>query len=268
MAQRFADWYYAISTSRLGEARGTDPCRASCKRFGDGIVQVSDPKVLIPWAHKILGEEMKNAGHRAEDGNEPSAYTAQQRPKDLLEVARRSLPNEINELEQLYNGKSTNTTPMALLKARNDVKRWLRANAQVPFKVVPEEPNPDRAPITHYESGLLEGSRSQIKFERWMLSDVEICQDIAEFAPFAIALRGGMPAETATQASAPPAPSSGSKAAQTTPRSEVETPPALPSNEDEPFIGAQGPTTITVTVMAIGAIAVVALIATLWWMYV
>ena len=31
MAQRFADWYYAITTSRLGETRGREPCDNACQ---------------------------------------------------------------------------------------------------------------------------------------------------------------------------------------------------------------------------------------------
>ena len=33
----------------------------------------------------------------------------------------------------------------------------------------------------------------EVNFEHWMLSDINLCKDIAEFAQFAIALRGGLP---------------------------------------------------------------------------
>ena len=33
MAQRFADWYYAIATSRLGEDAGREPCETACRKY-------------------------------------------------------------------------------------------------------------------------------------------------------------------------------------------------------------------------------------------
>jgi hypothetical protein len=42
-------------------------------------------------------------------------------------------------------------------------------------------------------------------FERWMLSDLSLCRDVAEFSPFALALRGGA---LAPQAESPVTPRS------------------------------------------------------------
>ena len=262
MAQRFADWYYAIAISRLGEQRGTEPCRASCQKFGDGIVQVADPKVLIPWAHKLLQDELAAAGDPATDGDEPGAYTGHQHPKELLATVRHSLPGQLAALEQCYHAKKPNAQPLKLLQARYEVKRWLKANAQIPFKVAPESPNPDRAPITHYESGLLEGTRSQLKFERWMLTDIDMCQDIAEFAPFAVALRGGLPPVSYATSTPPATPlpeltPSPSSPVATTKAHDVQ---AQPNEADAGAISG---------IMVVGLIlAALALITAIWWMYV
>ncbi len=103
MAQRFADWYYAITTSRLGESRGRGPCDTSCQKFGEGIVQVTDAKALVGWAHDIV-LELEQAGSRAMDGDEPNAYTGDKHPKELLQRARTALPAEVELLEASYGG--------------------------------------------------------------------------------------------------------------------------------------------------------------------
>ena len=48
MAQRFADWYYAIATSRLGEDGGRGPCETACAKFGEGIGMEGDPAARHP----------------------------------------------------------------------------------------------------------------------------------------------------------------------------------------------------------------------------
>ena len=87
MAQRFADWYYAIAVSRLGEARGSGPCDTACQRFGEGIVQVSESRALVQWAHDIVLTEVSRAGGVARDGDEPNADSDQRQvpmPMDFL----------------------------------------------------------------------------------------------------------------------------------------------------------------------------------------
>ena len=204
MAQRFADWYYAISTSRLGESRGRQPCEDACARFGEGIVNVSDARGLVPWAHDIVKEELAKAGNRIADGNEPNAYTGNQAPKALLYLAREALPTELEILELTYGGKATpeqidqvaaplGGNPMGVLHARYAAKRWMRDNANVPFEVAPDKPILDRAPLPLYESDRMATPEEEVGFEHWMISDIDLCKDIAEFAHFAIALRGGLP---------------------------------------------------------------------------
>ncbi|MEZ4241893.1 MAG: hypothetical protein R3F59_38240 [Myxococcota bacterium] len=205
MAQRFADWYYAITTSRLGESRGREPCDVACKRFGDGIVSVTDPRSLVPWAHEIVLKELEGAGTRATDGDEPNAYTGEKHPKDLLVRARGALPNEVKLLEASYSGRAPEAeveamaeqlggNPIGILRARYRVKQWLRDQEGVPFEVAPEVPNIDLAPLPLYESGRMATPQEEINFEQWMINDIELCRDIAEFAHFALALRGGLPA--------------------------------------------------------------------------
>ena len=204
MAQRFADWYYAITTSRLGETRGREPCDVACQRFGEGIVNVTESRALIGWAHEIVLRELENTGSRAMDGDEPNAYTGDRQPKELLSLARRALPNEVALLEATYGGRASKQevdslaaplggNPLGVLKARYRVKQWLRDHQQVPFEVAPDEPIMDRAPLPLYESGHMATDQEEANFEQWMISDLDLCKDIAEFAHFSIALRGGLP---------------------------------------------------------------------------
>ena len=204
MAQRFADWYYAIATSRLGEADGEAPCQAACGRFGEGIVQVTESRALISWAHDIIKDELGKTGRpRVSDGDWPNAYTGGNSPKRLLNDAREELGTEVRLLELVYGGTSTGDEvdqlaeslggmPIATLKARYRVKQWLRQNARVPFDVAPDSPILDRAPLPLYESGQMKSAREEEQFEQWMITDLDLCKDIAEFAHFAIALRGGL----------------------------------------------------------------------------
>lgn len=208
MAQRFADWYYAIATSRLGEQRGRGPCQAACEKFGAGIVDVTESRALVNWAYKIIVDELDGAGDRATDGDEANAYTGQKKPKSLLRQARSALPEEVALLEDVYSGNASDDQvatrakklggmPIGVLKSRYRVKQWLRDNAEVPFEVAPESPNLDRAPLPLYESAKMKSEAEEEHFEQWMLTDLDLCKDIAEFAHFAIALRGGLGSETA-----------------------------------------------------------------------
>jgi hypothetical protein len=205
MAQRFADWYYAIATSRLGEGRGRRPCEVACQKFGEGIVKVSDGRKLVPWAHEIIKSELEKAGARITDGDEPNAYTNNQAPKGLLARARGDLSAEVALLEACYGGRSSAAeiealaaplggNPLGVLRARYRVKQWLRDRTGVPFDVAPDQPILDRAPLPLYESGRMATIAEEDSFEQWMISDLNLCRDIAEFAQFAIALRGGVPA--------------------------------------------------------------------------
>ncbi|MBK7760774.1 MAG: hypothetical protein IPI35_31075 [Deltaproteobacteria bacterium] len=81
--------------------------------------------------------------------------------------------------------------PIAVLQARYALKRVLRSQYNVQFTEVPDQPNLDWGPLPLYECGRMDGTNEEKSFETWMLSDLSLCKDIAEFSSFAIALRGG-----------------------------------------------------------------------------
>lgn len=241
MAQQVADWYYAIATSRLGEKRGRGPCDAACVAFGQGVVDITESRKLVPWAHSLIVEQLKGAGNRAADGDDPSAYTGSKRPKALLLAAREVLPKEVELLEVVYGAdadrsriealsKPLGGNPLGILKARYAVKRWLRDNRSVPFEVAPDKPVLDRAPLPLYEADRMASSGEESQFEQWMLTDIDLCKDIAEFAHFSIALRGGLPSAeeiaASKQRAAPPPPAASdappAPAAPSAPSDEVE----------------------------------------------
>jgi hypothetical protein len=204
MAQRFADWFYAIATTRHGELAGREPCERACQKFGEGIAGVTESNALVGWAHGIIEEELKPLGNPVNDGDWVSAYTAKQKPKVLLAHARNQLEQEIHLLEACYSGtfddeqlsvlaQPLGGMPLGVLRARYRVKQWLQEKNGLPFEVTPDQPNMDRAPLPLYESHRMANQDEVVNFERWMVTDLELCRDIAEFAHFAIALRGGLP---------------------------------------------------------------------------
>lgn len=239
MAQRFTDWYYAIAVSRLGETSGNAPFRAACARFSQGVVQVTDPRRLLGWAHGIAREEVidKTGGGRLLDGDDPNAFTRNQRPKALLAQARTAMPKEVGLLERAFAGESTDD-PYGVLKARYAVKTWLRDHADVPFRVTPTRADPDRTPIPFYEAGHLRNSQEEVHFELWMLNELEVCQDVAEFAHYAIALRGGLPAASETPQPTTNVPPPVVAAAPTSPVTVV---PALARPAPAPAVQQQQP---------------------------
>jgi hypothetical protein len=261
MAQRFADWYYAIATSRLGESGGREPCARACQRFGEGVVQVTESRNLVPWAHAIIADELSRRGGRAMDGDEKTAYTGGKSPKQLLAKARRALPGEIAVLEACYGrgapdselerlAKPYGGVPLGVLKARYTVKSYLKKSQAVPFDVAPDDPVLDRAPLPLYESGRMATAAEENSFEQWMLTDIDLCRDIAEFAQFAVALRGGVP-EVAPEP----------RRAPERPRGEVEAPPSAPSRAGG-LIAAGGAAAVIVIVLAV--VVLVAVAAGLW----
>lgn len=217
MAQRFADWYYAIAVSRLGEARGRQPSDSARAAFGQGVVNVTEPRNLVGWAHGLIVEQVTAAGERATDGDEQTAYTGGSRPKALLRKARAALPAEVALLEACYSATAYDEAeverlagplggnPLGILKARYAIKKWLRDQEEVPFNVAPDEPVLDRAPLPLYEANRMASRDEEGQFEQWMLTDIDLCRDIAEFASFSIALRGGLDAAAAPSAGGPSA---------------------------------------------------------------
>jgi hypothetical protein len=50
----------------------------------------------------------------------------------------------------------------------------------------------------------MKSPQEEANFEKWMLTDLDLCKDIAEFAHFGIALRGGVGGEEPTGKSITP----------------------------------------------------------------
>jgi hypothetical protein len=201
MAQRISDWYFALATARVGENAGREARKVASARFAEGVAAITDGRELIPWAHRTLLAEL--GSQRATDGDEASAFTAKRPPKALLAEARAGVPAAFSLIERMYRGER-NLDPHACLLGRYQIKRWLRDTAGVPFRVVPDAPDPDRAPMPLWEAARLAGPQEDHTFEQWLSQDIDLCQDVAEFAHFAIALRGGIP-EVASAIRTPPA---------------------------------------------------------------
>jgi hypothetical protein len=233
MAQRFTDWYYAVSTARLGDAHGRAPMQRACLRFQQGIVNISEPGELADWAHAIIADEIREAGGRIGGGDFPNALTDRRPPSELLAEARGQLaPAQLELLALTYDAAvpmsevtraadALGGMPVAVLEARHALKQALRANG-VKLSEVAERPNLDCAPLPVYESGRMTNPTEEANFEKWLLSDLSLCKDVAEFAAFALSIRTGAlrAAAPARAATAPGiAPSTRSPAAPQRPRS-------------------------------------------------
>jgi hypothetical protein len=239
MAQRFTDWYYAIAISRLGEVEGERPFRAACAKFSKGVVKVDDTRRLLGWAHNIARKQLHRRveGGRVPDGDFPNAFTRRQSPKALLAQVRTEMPRQMALLEDAYTHGKLPDDLIEVLHARYAIKAFLRDNHDVPFKVTPRDPDPDRAPLTLYEAGKLANDAEDVHFELYMLNEQEICQDVAEFAHYAIALRGGVgrspsvvpqPAQRAPEPAPQPAPVSRPAPAPAPAAAQPEAPPVVP----------------------------------------
>jgi len=203
MAQRFSDWYYAVASSRLGEAGGREPLERACQCFAQGILGLNEAKDLAPWAHELLLGEINAHGGRNPGDDQPGRATGQRSPTSLLRSAAGGMSREpIRILALAYDAsfpiegvmeacKELGGYPYAVLHARYQVKNWLADNEGVEFEELPAAPSLDRAPLPLYEAGRMQSSQEDGAFERWMLSDLALCRDVAEFSPFALALRGG-----------------------------------------------------------------------------
>ena len=203
MAQRFTDWYYAITAVRLGDANGREPMERACQSFAKGIMTVTRTSELIDWAHGLVLSEVRSAGGRVPGGDFPNALTNKRSPIELLQAVRGHLSEKHVDLLSMafdpsvdldrltHAAEAQGGMPLALLQARYELKRVLRDHAQVPFSVVPDEPNLDRAPLPIYETARMSSAEEEAYFEKWLITDLDLCKDVAEFATFAHALRAG-----------------------------------------------------------------------------
>lgn len=203
MAQRFSDWYYAVTACRLGDQHGRNPLQRACTRFQQGIVSVSNPNDLAEWAHSILSEELRMAGGRIPGGDFSNQLTGNKLPSEILARARQAMPAaQVRLLAHAYDARypydrvareaeALGGMPFAVLDARYALKRWLRTEARIGFTEVPEKPNLDYAPLPLYEAGRMSNANEENGFEKWMLQSMPLCKDIAEFGVFALSLRNG-----------------------------------------------------------------------------
>ena len=72
LAQRVADWYYALATSFAGETKGAQLADQACNQFGTGVGRLDNEEDLIPWAHDIINREFQKLGGNAKGLNHPS----------------------------------------------------------------------------------------------------------------------------------------------------------------------------------------------------
>lgn len=199
LAQRVSDWFYAICSSRYGEAQGYPVFQSASRRFGEGVVGVAHSEDLVPWAHGILSTEIIRAGLTPTAVNVASGYSGGHPPVDLLFAAKAALPMEVDVLRRFFTGEDEASlaplveplggVPSALLHARYALKRWLKTEYDLPFEITPNEPNMDLFPLSMYESNRMKNESEVSRFEKWMLDNTSLCRDVAEFAPFAAALR-------------------------------------------------------------------------------
>jgi hypothetical protein len=203
MAQRFSDWYYSIISVRLGDARGRVPLQRACLRFQQGIASVTNPAELIEWAYLLIAEEVHTAGDWLEGGDFPNQLTGGRTPTELLRaVASKLKPADVRLLSAAFDknisqehlstqAEAAGGMPLAILNARYALKSALKEHAGVRFQEVPDQPNLDYMPLPLYEAGRMGTAREQAGFEKWMLSNIRICRDVAEFGVFSLALRNG-----------------------------------------------------------------------------
>jgi len=203
LAQTVADWYYALATSFAGEELGAEIAESACSAFGQQVVKLSAEDDLIPWAHALIEKKLRDSGTRATGLNRPSLYSNARPPVDVLLYAKKNLPEEVALLEAAYRGEmpahqlASQTKelgyPYALLLARYAVKKILRDDLKAPLAIIYDDPDRDLCPLPLYESGRLQDNKERSTFEQWVITRNGISQDIAEFAPFAIELRQGLP---------------------------------------------------------------------------
>jgi hypothetical protein len=212
MARRFNDWYYAVATSRLGFTEARPALEQACAAFVEGISTVSRANDVVDWAHSVLSRYVHQESGRIAGGDFKNALTGDRSPVRLLQQVRPTLDNsharllcmaysaEVTDLDLEQAAEATDAGwPMALLDARYALKRSLRDNLQVGFSVVPIQPDLDCAPLPLYESNRMSTGDEEALFEKWLITNEELCRDLAEFATFAHALRtGAMQAPTQT----------------------------------------------------------------------
>jgi hypothetical protein len=194
----------------------------ACQAFAQGIVSVTRPRALVDWAHDLLERELQAVGRGLDatgstGSDHPNAMTRNRSPTELIHnVAGDLEPTLRHVLALAYDpaiplhsvdavADDLGGTPFVMLKARYALKNLLMRTQDIPFAVVPEDMDMDRTPISLYEAQRLASGNETAELEKWLLSDIDLCKDVAEFSAFVHALRGGALSEWATTDNIPAA---------------------------------------------------------------
>ena len=214
MAQRFSDWYFALSAARYGEQRSRDGLERACQLFAQGITSVENAQDLEGWAFGLLDGELQELGDPAKGIDEPTRLTGNRLPSRLLRraVAEAECPSlpllaltwspDVDAATLEEAAEQAGGYPKAILEARYELKRWLNTQETVPFAELPDEANLDYLPLPLYEAGRLSDEEAR-KFEHWMLDDSTLRLDVTEFSSFSLSMRQGTLQELASSSKTP-----------------------------------------------------------------
>jgi hypothetical protein len=167
MAQRFSDWYYAITTARLGDEKGRGPLRARMRRVPAGHRRVAQGEPALDWAHDIVAKEVDAAGRRNTGGDFPNALheepvAHEPRPHGSGQARRgtdRAAPEGVQRLanaDTIANlAAKSGGFPGAGLPGRHALAQALQSEAGIEFTTspIPRTSTGARCPL--YEAGKL-----------------------------------------------------------------------------------------------------------------
>jgi hypothetical protein len=206
-------------------------------------------------------------GGRAQAGDLPNTLTANRSPSELLAQVRPNLePHRVRLLALAYSGEGSveelvrraeelGGWPYALLDARYTLKRLLRDQVGVAFSVVPDSANLDRGPLPLYEAGRMASVDEEAFFEKWLISDMDLCRDVAEFAAFTHALRAGALSGPEPVSRVEPRSGAPATPAVSSPKVRTEAPPAA-----APAAAPASPPASSLAVAVVGVLIVLAVI--------
>ena len=109
MAQKFSDWYYAITTIRVEDKTGRQPLEKACQSFAQGIASVTRPRPLVDWAHDLLERELQAVGRGLDaspsnGGDHPNVLTQNRSPTALIQqISDQIDPAHAQLLSRAYN---------------------------------------------------------------------------------------------------------------------------------------------------------------------
>ena len=193
MADRFEKWFDCLTTTYMGENKTKKMVHNKiCEQFSKQLLDVTQPKELIPFAYQILQTEL------AMHTENTKIFDSSPSPAEMVQKVwpKISQTSQLLLLQAYSTGKSVLTQPelYPLLSSRYELKQALFEEyyKDSGFDWVRSRSNPDRdlIPLTLFESGKLPPLEKQY-FECWLINAPVICQDIQEFAPFAFALQQG-----------------------------------------------------------------------------